>query len=373
VESAPARAGTSRPRLDIIDSARVFATLGVIWTHVAEVQGHPPRVAALGRFGTSFYILAAVLFAYRSRVSGPARPFRDELRMRFRRLVVPYVLWSLLYGVLYYRYGISIGEGWSKIAEWWGPLAGTARHLWFLPFAFLAGTLTSFLTPYVRRLETPVLATFVGLGVPLAYWLFQAQLFFALDRPWELRFHLHRLDRFIEEMPLLLGAIVLYPLIDRLAFGERNEGPSLSRESSVSEPVSRESSPIRREYYAIPLAIAFVFIEWQYFVWAEPLHPYTGGETRSFAHALGCILLAACLLLRDVPFLRKLSRFGKHTYFVFLGHVVVLDAVNVPLQALSSFGSWQLSLLTTVGIFALGTALGPLVSRVPVVRWFYPR
>jgi len=358
----------ARARLDVIDSARVFATLGVIWTHVVEVQGQPPRVAALGRFGTSFYILAAVFFAYRRRTGSAPRPWRDELKMRFRRLLVPYLMWSLLYGALYYRYGRSIGETAPKIMEWWGPLAGTARHLWFLPFAFLVGTLTSFVTPYFRRLETTVLATWVGLGIPFFYWLFQAQLFFALDRPWELGLHLHRLDRFIEEMPLVLSAIVAFPLLERLALGSQGQGG----QTPVVHPAS-EPSLIRREYFAIFPFIAFVILDWQYFVWAEPLQPYTGGESRSFAHALGCLLLAVCILVRDVPVFRKLSRFGRHTYFVFLGHVIVLDTINGPLQMFPGFGTWQFSLLVTFGIFAFGTALGPFFSRIPGLRLLYPR
>src|SRR5688572_11145214 len=59
----PSSLGVTSPRLLALDAARVLATFGVMWTHVAEVQGHGGAWAALGRFGTSFHILAAVFLS----------------------------------------------------------------------------------------------------------------------------------------------------------------------------------------------------------------------------------------------------------------------------------------------------------------------
>src|SRR5690606_4798327 len=131
---------------EALDSARLLATLGVIWTHVTEVQGQSYGAAALGRFGTSYYILLAIFFSVRSRIARPLEPMSVVVRTRLRRLMVPYVLWSLVYGALYIRYGLSIGSPWQEMTIWWGPFAGTARHLWFLPFAAFAGVFASFAT-----------------------------------------------------------------------------------------------------------------------------------------------------------------------------------------------------------------------------------
>jgi hypothetical protein len=345
----------SRPRLEVLDSARVLATLGVIWTHVVEVQGHSPRIAALGRFGTSYYILAAVLFAYRGRTQSVPAGFGEELRTRGRRLIVPFLSWGVLYGVLYYRYGVSVGMNLTEIAEWWGPLAGTARHLWFLPFAYFVATLTSFSTGYLRRLETPVLATLVGLGVPFVYWALECHVFFWLDRDWAVKVHLHRVDRWIEEAPLAISAMLSFPLVDRLASS------------------ARQTRAISREWFAIPLVVGLGLVQWAYYCAVEPLRPITGGESRFFAHAVGCLLLGATLLLRNAPGVRRFSRLGRHTYFIFLGHVVVLDAVNALLQGVPGFGTLGLSTLVAVGIFCLGLLLGPVFARVPVLKLLYPR
>jgi fucose 4-O-acetylase-like acetyltransferase len=344
-----------RPRLDVLDAARVLATLGVIWTHVVEVQDHPPRIAALGRFGTSYYILAAVLFAYRSQGTERKVTWKRELAVRFRRLLVPYFLWSLIYGILYYRYGVSVGMNFREIAAWWGPLAGTARHLWFLPFAFFAATLASVCSGYLRRLETPVLATWVGLGVPFVYWALEAHVFFWLDRPWAVGAHLHRVDRWIEELPLALSAILVIPLVERLSAGAKLEGPISGRQLAV-----------------LPLFGA-VLVEWAYYKLAEPLHPISGGETREFAHAVGACLMAAFFMMRDLPVMRPLGRLGRHTYFIFLGHVIVLDAVNALVHDTPAFGTLALSAAIVLGLFALGLVLGPIVLKIPVLRWLYPR
>src|SRR5690606_31880756 len=103
---------------------------------------------------------------------------------------------------------------WEELTHWWGPVAGTAVHLWFLPFIFFWGVIASWLTPRLNRL--PLLAATVGgaLSCIGIYWFCYRWLHFSLSRYWLWDYHLHRLDRWIVEVPPFMaatwGAILFY-------------------------------------------------------------------------------------------------------------------------------------------------------------------
>jgi hypothetical protein len=346
-----------RIRHEALDSARLLATLGVIWTHVTEVQGQSYGAAALGRFGTSYYILLAIFFSVRSRIARPLESMSTVIKVRLRRLMLPYVLWSLLYGGLYIRYGLSIGASWHDMMIWWGPFAGTARHLWFLPFAAFAGTYASFATRFLLKMSIPALATLFGVSTLFWYWLFDGVFFFALDRPWELSWHLHRLDRWIEEVPLVLSAtpaIVLFHKAREVR--ERNQ----------------ETEFMPRSFYGLFAFVGFCLVEWFYFEKAEVLRPFTGGESRMVAHTAGALLLMAALLSTKVSWIKRAAPLARHTYFVFLAHVVALDALSPTFHRMSGFGTVWFSALCTLGIYVLCAAVGPIVKKMPGLRYMYP-
>src|SRR5690606_16977314 len=125
-----ARASSRVPGLD---AARVLATFGIVWVHTAEIQGQDPAINTLGRFGTSFYILAAIFFAARSHITRPSTRTWDVARSRGRRLLIPYVLWCAIYAIFYFSTMYPQGHPVSAITRYWGPFFGTAPHLWFLP------------------------------------------------------------------------------------------------------------------------------------------------------------------------------------------------------------------------------------------------
>jgi hypothetical protein len=150
-------------------------------------------------------------------------------------------------------------------------------------------------------------------------------------------------------------------------------GPRRGSAKNGAGSVQSETDLVRREWFAIPLLVGAGLVQWAYYVWVEPLKPMSGGESRYFAHVIGSLLLGATLLLRDLPMLRRFGNLGRHTYFVFLGHIVVLDALNAQLQEAPSFGTIGLSVLVTVGIFCFGLVLGPVFARVPLLKLLYPR
>lgn len=342
-------------RLVALDAARVVATFGVLWVHVVEVQGHSADIAALGRFGTSFYVVAAVLLAYRTTLARPARTLRDGNWTRAKRLLVPYVLWCAIYGAFYGYHAYVQGHSFEALSVWWGPFAGTARHLWFLPFAFATGAAIQPLVKRLSSLSERALLRGTVVATAVAYAFFYGYVFFAIDHDLVVRWHLHRLDRWVEEIPLatfaLFSSAYFHKSSVRARFKEKN-GLRYGRQLAL---------------LALVLGVQTV-----YFLLIEDLRELNGAEGRYLANVVGIALLAAFLDWGENSITKKFARLGKYTYFAFLSHVLLLDAVGIHLQALPGFGTVGFGLGTTVVLFAVCLGLGWLVRRWAPLRWLSP-
>lgn len=344
---------TSRPQTRIlaIDAGRLVATFGIVWVHVSEAQGLPARAAALGRFGTSFYIASAVLMSALPFFRVPGRPARDVIRQRARRLLVPFLLWSAIYAAFYLGTMLPQGYPLAKVVSLWGPLAGTAPHLWFLPFAFLASTLCATLMPRLLAWPERTLAwTMVACALG-SYFFSYGLLLPTLDHGGLATWSLVRLGRYIEEAPLALTAI----------FAVAWYGKARVR-------LGQWGARGRRRL-ATRLGLAFILVQMAYFFALEPLRHLFWTEVRAFANVLGALWLAICVALRKNRPIAWLARFGRATYFAFLVHQLLLDLVKVPLERLPGHGGAPFALLTSAGIFLASLTLG---TWVPKVRWLRP-
>lgn len=140
-------------RNGLVDYSRLIAALGIVWFHTG-MPGYRAAYAALPFF--------LVLLALSVR-SAPAE--------RARRLLVPFAVWSFIYGLQHLSDALQRGAdpfGWVTPTML---LMGTADHLWFLPFAFLAGLAA----PYLRNsrlsllLPVPVAALLAVVGEITAF------------------------------------------------------------------------------------------------------------------------------------------------------------------------------------------------------------
>jgi surface polysaccharide O-acyltransferase-like enzyme len=105
---------------------------------------------------------------------------------RARKLVLPWLFWSLVFRVVMLKVSDDPGK-WQLLTDPWSLLVGSSVHLWFLPFVMLAMVLVE---PAGRLIRTPralavVLVGLVGLSalmfwahgvpglpVPMPQWLF---------------------------------------------------------------------------------------------------------------------------------------------------------------------------------------------------------
>ncbi len=157
------RATTHRQGIDL---ARFIAAFGVVLAH-AEAS----PVDWVGHISLALFALLTAFLAVKSAErAGGAYAYGA----RARRLLVPWLVWSLFYWAV----EAVIADGPDKfrpLVDPWSLLYGGAIHLWFLPFIALAMGLVG---PAVRHVTTPArlrgaALLLVGVSAPL-FWAHEA-------------------------------------------------------------------------------------------------------------------------------------------------------------------------------------------------------
>jgi len=130
---------TPRPaRNQMLDAARGLGCIAVIWVHTVIGSPDLERSAALARFGTAFFAVAAIFFLLHGLSSKAPEGWGSYAWQRFKRLYIPFLIWSVIFLLL--RTGkrtLLTNDGLVRLDSS-RLLLGTARHLWFLPFILMA-------------------------------------------------------------------------------------------------------------------------------------------------------------------------------------------------------------------------------------------
>lgn len=136
----PTRAETGT-RLPLVDAARFWAAVAVIWIHTSESpQGE--KWIQLCRIAVPFFVASLVGLNLTHLLGGVRhQSWIGFAKKRFLRLYLPFLLWSGIYlGLRLLKHQFQPTN--AQIA--FEPslfLNGTAHHLWFLPMAFLLSLL----------------------------------------------------------------------------------------------------------------------------------------------------------------------------------------------------------------------------------------
>lgn len=126
----PGRAGDPAGRWAGSDLVRVLACIGIVQFHT--------RTPYLERADGPLLAFALLTLAFAAQSAQKCRDFGSFVGGRVRRLLVPWVFWSAVYGVLNVVMAARHGR---PLFGWADPkmlLIGTRMHLWYLPFAFAA-------------------------------------------------------------------------------------------------------------------------------------------------------------------------------------------------------------------------------------------
>ena len=108
-------------RIDI-ELLRIVSAVGIVWFHSNNSTG---REVAYG--GLVFFVIISTYFATVSRST-------NKFKSRFKRLIIPYIIWSLLYAVLNF---VGTGQICPHRQNLVSCILGTpSTHLWYLPYMF---------------------------------------------------------------------------------------------------------------------------------------------------------------------------------------------------------------------------------------------
>lgn len=106
-----------------IEVFRIFSAFGIVWFHSGL---HTGRQFAYG--GLIYFIIISIFFTLKSK--NPQR-----LSKRFKKLILPFILWTLFYGFINFLFNRTIfPDGFEGISI---ILTTTSIHLWYLPFVFI--------------------------------------------------------------------------------------------------------------------------------------------------------------------------------------------------------------------------------------------
>jgi peptidoglycan/LPS O-acetylase OafA/YrhL len=137
------------PRLESLDSARLFAAAGVVWVHTLL---QPGPLTDVGRFGTTYFTLAMIVFMLRHARRNPLEAYAAYAYDRICRLSIPFIIWScvatMAYIARFYAHDTSI-----SVPRPLDIALGTSSPLWFLHFAMLISVLGYPVVRWLARQE----------------------------------------------------------------------------------------------------------------------------------------------------------------------------------------------------------------------------
>lgn len=165
-----------------IEILRCLAALGIVWFHTENAWGRCIGYTGLPVFILIFISLLAGHFHYSS--------FSVYIQKRFRRLIIPWLFWSVVYALSKIANAIRLNKDIGSLFRLEMCLVGTNTHLWYLPFAFICSIVLYFLCKISLKeghrqlwagtllvgLGLLVLSSYilshVNLSAPFAQWLF---------------------------------------------------------------------------------------------------------------------------------------------------------------------------------------------------------
>lgn len=120
-----------RRRQDI-ELLRILSAFGIVWFHTQPFGG------AVAYGGLVAFLVLSVYMS--GTTTGPGTA---AMRRRARRLLLPWLVWGLVYGGVNLLRGDAFLPTQHGVVS--GVLAGPSIHLWYLPFMFLTLTLVDML------------------------------------------------------------------------------------------------------------------------------------------------------------------------------------------------------------------------------------
>ncbi len=275
---------------------RIAGAYGIVWVHTLTVDSLR-WTEVLGRVGVPLFAASASFFCVQSALRRAPKALGSYAEDRMLRLIVPFGAWSLIYIAARALKPLITGSGVLRL-DYTNLYSGTALHLWFLPFLFVATVLLYTLARALRDWPRVFAGTLFALGVPALIpptnWLDTV----TLPRGYNpAAFTIFTLGFDCGAALLLGGALAAWL-----------SGRSLSSVIGASW---------RMVGYAC-IGIAVGLVAWSLVI----------GRTNSVENIAGVLLLIVGLLPYDGPWVRHGAVLGSAAFGVYLCHFLFLDGMR---------------------------------------------
>ena len=136
-------------RIANIERLRILSAAAVVCFHTC---GDLSIARHLGTVGILVFLISLCGFVVNRRE--PLDP-ASTMKRKARRLLKPWLFWSIVYGFLPLVKVVYKGVPFSDAFSWTMLVTGTRTHLWFLPFAFAAALLLAFINRALADVSNP--------------------------------------------------------------------------------------------------------------------------------------------------------------------------------------------------------------------------
>jgi peptidoglycan/LPS O-acetylase OafA/YrhL len=327
-----------KTRDQTLDAAKAIAAVALVWIHTT--QSSFSRFHVLGRFGTAFFVLAAIFFLFHRLGSSPRPSYGTYALKRFRQIYVPFLVWSLIY-LLIRDVKRLFAEQPPLSIEWGRLLAGTSMQFWFLPFILLACLVCFPLPPLLARLGKPTvllapLAMAIGAYIamtprPLTPGLSEINNYF-LNNIW----------LFSPSVFFAIALAIVYPLV----------------------PVRIRKSPFLA-LFGVILTASCIFWLWTIRGSEHPTPPLP----RNLA-GVGWLLVALAPLRGSL--ISLLAPLGQYSYGIFLVHPLFVLSMQSTCKAMGISSAGWLDLLVLTVAFLGSYLLTRLLRASRWTSWMIP-
>jgi len=309
ISSTGSSTGQEKPRArgyQLLDCARLLAVIFIVWLHTPESR-ELAYTAGIGGFAVSFFTFASLFLAFQSALRHPENSIASYVKSRFVRIYLVFVAWSVFYGAVRLVSDLILKSPMPHMSLGLLLWNGTAHQLWFLPFIFMASSLSYAVARWSSQLRA-------------AYWLIAA--IFAI------------------------GGLVL-------AFCH---APNSFRGWGYTFELSGDASP------SVLLALAFAMIYArtppEFFsknimtiagvlLWLVGIVLLSMWDRQIFLQTIsGLGLMIASLNRSSTPLIERIACWGKFAFAIYLLHVLFLEGFQDILRKIGWPLSWQNDVIT---------------------------
>lgn len=145
-------------RIANIDRLRILSAFGIVWYHIK--QG-PER--EIGHSGLAvFLMISCMLIAVKGH-----RDNRLFILKKAERLIVPWLFWCAVYFVFNISKALIQHVPVKSMFDYYMFLTGPAIHLWYLPYAFVAGIVVNWALKYTGQSAIKNFSTYILIAAGL--------------------------------------------------------------------------------------------------------------------------------------------------------------------------------------------------------------